>query len=305
LSDFDSDHISVCICTYKRPALLAHALDGVTAQATAQAFSFEVVVVDNDSRRSAERTVRLFQSRSNIKAIYDCEPEQNIALTRNRAIRNASGNLIAFIDDDEYPGREWLLQLYKTLQNSNAHGVLGPVVPEFPPGAPVWLEKGNFFDRRRLLTGTKITNRDARTGNVLFRRDILYEGENWFDPAFGRTGGEDSDFFQRQSDHGRFFVWCDEAVVYEIVLPERWKSSFHLKKYFRIGTNNARFVRSGKMPFGSGVAKNLLAFWGSMVSLPAAFLFGKHVLMRVAIKLAFSAGFLVALSGSSRLQYRD
>lgn len=300
-----ADHISVCICTYKRPALLAQALDGVSAQASGQAFSLEVVVVDNDSRRSAEETVRLFQSRNTIKTIYDCEPEQNIALTRNRAIRNATGDLIAFIDDDEYPRRDWLLQLYRTLRVSNAQGVLGPVLPEFPPGAPVWLEKGNFFDRRRLPTGTSITNRDARTGNVLFRRDILAEEEDWFNPAFGRTGGEDSDFFQRQSDHGRVFIWCDEAVVYEIVLPERWKSSFHLKKYFRIGTNNARFVRSGKMPFGSGVAKNLLAFWGSLVLLPVAFLFQKHVWMRVAIKFAFSTGFLVALSGFSRPHYRD
>ena len=51
------DHISVCICTFKRPEMLAKALESVISQVTASEFSYEVVVVDNDSQRSAEDTV--------------------------------------------------------------------------------------------------------------------------------------------------------------------------------------------------------------------------------------------------------
>ena len=106
--DPKSDHISVCICTFKRPEMLAKALEGVISQVTVSEFSYEVVVVDNDSRRSAEDTVRRFQSTNELKIIYDCEPEQNIALARNRAIQNATGNFIAFMDDDEFPITTWL-----------------------------------------------------------------------------------------------------------------------------------------------------------------------------------------------------
>ena len=100
--------------------MLAKALKDVIAQVTASKFSYEVVVVDNDSRRSAEDTVRRFQSTNELKIIYDCEPEQNIALARNRAIQNATGNFIAFMDDDEYPVKDWLARLYHTMKEYNA-----------------------------------------------------------------------------------------------------------------------------------------------------------------------------------------
>ena len=150
------DHISVCICTFKRPEMLTQTLDGVTSQVTESVFSYEVVVVDNDSRRSAEDTVRRFQSTNELKISYDCEPEQNIALTRNRVIHNATGNFIAFIDDDEYPVKDWLFRLYHTITEYSADGVLGPVLPFFPPEVPQWLKKGNIFDRRRFRTGTRL-----------------------------------------------------------------------------------------------------------------------------------------------------
>ena len=35
--------------------------------------------------------------------------KQNIALARNKAIENAKGDFIAFIDDDEFPLDQWLL----------------------------------------------------------------------------------------------------------------------------------------------------------------------------------------------------
>ena len=46
---------------------------------------------------------------------YDVEPEQNIALARNRAIGNASGEYVALIDDDEFPDKQWLLTLYEAI----------------------------------------------------------------------------------------------------------------------------------------------------------------------------------------------
>ena len=60
-----------------------------------------------------------------------------------------SGNLVAFIDDDECPVGDWLAQLFKTLKRYGADGVLGPVVPDFPTAAPAWLKKGRVFERQR------------------------------------------------------------------------------------------------------------------------------------------------------------
>jgi succinoglycan biosynthesis protein ExoM len=299
------DHVSVCICTFRRPELLRRLLDAIASQRRDARFSFDVVVVDNDAGRSAESLVRELASRTDLEAIYDVEPHRNISLARNRAVRNASGNLVAFLDDDECPVQDWLVRLYDTWRTSGADGVLGPVVPDYPPEAPAWLTAGRFFDRRRLPTGAPISARDGRTGNVLLRRSILTDGEGWFDPAFGRTGGEDSDFFRRQFAGGRVFVWCDEAVAHETVPPDRWSTSFHLKRYWRSGTIDGEWMRAGRIPWIAPVAKSLVVLGAGVPLAPFTLLLQKHVRVRVWQKLAYCGATVAALGGVSLLRDRD
>jgi glycosyltransferase involved in cell wall biosynthesis len=299
-----ADRISVCVCTFRRAALLERLLAVLAVQLTNGTFSYDVVVVDNDRDHSSEEVVRRAARESAIPISYDCETERNISLTRNRAIRNAGGNLIAFIDDDELPAEDWLLHLHRTMKAHTADGVLAPVLPEFPAEAPDWLRKGRLFDRRRHPTGTRITAEDARTGNVLLDRSLFAAGHGWFDPAFGRTGGEDSDFFARQFERGSVFVWCDEAVVYETVPPERWKESFHVKRLWRAGTIDGEWIRAGRLS-PSLFAKNLLLLGICALATPPAFVLPKHLRMRVAQKLAYCGGVVTAFMGVSILRNRD
>src|SRR5213080_4720223 len=104
-------HVSVCICTYKRPHLLERLLDELGNQETGELVTYSIVIADNDASRSAEAVVREFEAGSPISVIYCVEPVQNIALARNKAIENAKGDFVAFIDDDEFPTRTWLLTL--------------------------------------------------------------------------------------------------------------------------------------------------------------------------------------------------
>src|ERR1700722_12982273 len=109
-------HIGVCVCTYKRPELLKRLLTELAGQQTRGLFTYSVAVVDNDRLRSAEAVVRDFAAASTVSVTYDVEPVQNICLARNRAIANASGDFIAFVDDDEFPEKQWLLQLYQAAE---------------------------------------------------------------------------------------------------------------------------------------------------------------------------------------------
>jgi len=299
------DRISVCICTFRRPALLDRLLCALERQIAEEAFTFDVVVVDNDAERTAESTVGAARQRGIIDVRYDCEPEQNISLTRNRGVRNATGTLIAFIDDDEAPVPGWLAALYGTLNTYSADGVLGPVIAEFAPGTPEWIQRGPFFQRRRLATGTAISAKDARTGNLLLHRSIFADGEPWFDPAFGRTGGEDSDFFWRQSRTGRRFVWCDEAAAYEVVPPERCTASYHVKRYLRSGTLDGERMRAGRLASQGAIVRNALIFCGCAAIAPFTLVLRKHISTRVFQKLAYCSGILTAYYGLSLLRYRD
>lgn len=299
-----TDHISVCICTFQRPELLSRALEGVILQVTEDQFTFEIVVIDNDRRRTAEDIVIRHRQNLHLKIVYDCEPEQNIALTRNRAILNASGNLVAFMDDDEYPVNNWLLNLYLSMRRFNADGALGPVLPSVPSEAPAWLLESKVLDRRRFQTGTRLTVRDTRTGNVLLSKSIFIDGATWFDPLFGRTGGEDVDFFRRQFVLGHVFVWCDEAVVYETVPNDRWSASFHIKKFARIGTLNGERLRKSGIPGSIGLMRTAgsVPVWLSMYLL--LLLFGKHYWIRPLLKFAYSFCCVSAYCGFSIIRER-
>jgi succinoglycan biosynthesis protein ExoM len=299
------DRISVCVCTFGRPEMLGGLLEALALQQTVPGFAFDVVIVDNDSRRSAEPVVAAFARRGTVAAMYDCEPERNISLARNRAIRNASGNLIAFIDDDETPQTDWLVRLYATYVSCAPDGVLGPVLPEFPPAAPGWLKKANVFSRRRHATGARIGEGDGRTGNVLLQRRLFVEDGCWFDPAFGRSGGEDSDFFHRQFERGGTFVWCDEAAVAETVPPERWTVSFHVKRLLRAGTTDGELMRAGKLKSDGLVVRNAVILCACVALITPALLLPKYLWVRVAQKLAYSGGVVAAYWGLPLLKHRD
>src|SRR4051812_5167014 len=111
--------IAVCICTFKRLEFLRRLLRALDQQETAGRFTLTVVVADNDAAQSARGVVEEFSNRS-FKLIYCAEPRQNIALARNKALQNAEGDFIAFIDDDEFPADDWLQELLATCEKYRA-----------------------------------------------------------------------------------------------------------------------------------------------------------------------------------------
>jgi len=286
-------HISVCICTYKRPAMLKRLLEELEKQETDGAFTYSIVVVDNDREASASQMVGEFASQSNMAVTYEIEPRQNIPLARNRAVNIAEGNFIAFIDDDELPIQRWLLTLLTTCVQYGVDGVLGPVKPQFDEEPPRWIVKGKFYERARYPTGFVIDRQKGRTGNVLLKKEIFSGLHEPFRPEF-RTG-EDQDFFGRMIEQGRTFIWCNEAIAYEIVPPLRWKRTFMLRRAMLRGTVAVLYEKFGLFD----LVKSMIAVSLYTVILPFAAVLGQHRLMSVAEKLFHHLGAIVAFLGGN------
>ena len=298
------DHISVCICTYKRPQMLVHLLSELQNLKTENVFTYSVVVVDNDSSRSAENAVLSIKEKSKIAIAYYSEPEQNIALARNMAIENAKGDFIAFIDDDEFPEAEWLLNLYKTIKNSRVDGVLGPVRPYYPDGVPQWLIKSKLCERSEHETGTILRWDETRTGNVLLKKNLFDDSKHRFGREFGLSGGEDMEFFKKMFGIGKVFVWCNEAPVFETVPPARWSEIFHKKKNLRIGGLTGEKIRKTPSQWYLFI-KASLALVLYIVALPIAARLGKPIYMRCLCKYAYYNGWLKGFFGYAFNRNRD
>ena len=284
-------HISVCICTYKRPHLLKRLLSELRVQDTGGLFTYSIVIADNDELQSAEAVTLDFAAESHIETRYCVEPRQNIALARNKAVENARGDFLAFIDDDEFPGKRWLLTLFKACNDYDADGVLGPVRPYFDKDPPKWVVKGKFYERPTYRTGLVIDWRKGRTGNVLLRRRIFAPGGQAFRPSF--LTGEDQDFFRRMIEKGHSFIWCSEAMAYEVVPPIRWKRTFLLRRALLRGAVSVVHPAFGPRQ----IAKSVIAVPVYAAALPFALVLGHHRFMTLLVKLTDHLGKLLSLLG--------
>ena len=277
-------HISVCVCTYKRPVLLSRLLRELDHQQTQGLFTYSIVVVDNDYLESARTAISEFMATSTTRITYCTEARQSIALARNKAVENAEGDFVAFIDDDEFPSRRWLLSLFNACETYHVAGVVGPVMRHFDEQPPKWLLKGSFYERPTYKTGLVIDWTKGRTNNLLVRRAIIGRETQPFRPEF-RTG-EDQDFCRRMMERGHVFIWCNEAIVYEVVPPTRWKRSFMVRRAMLQGTASTLHPTFGAWL----IAKSLIAIPLYTVALPAALVFGQHRFMTLLIKLCDHIG---------------
>jgi succinoglycan biosynthesis protein ExoM len=294
------DHITVCVCTYRRPRLLQRLLESLTRQDTSGSFTISVVVADNDAAQSAREVVAEFAATAALEVVYCVEPRQNIALVRNKALECARGELIAFIDDDEFPEEDWLARLREVCDQHSVAGVLGPVKPHFEDDPPAWIINGGFCERPEYITGTILEWWQGRTGNVLFRREILQGVEQPFQPKFG-TGGEDQDFYRRMMERGCVFIWCNEAVAYETVPPARWKRSYMFKRALLRGRNSLKHSKNR----GAMIGKSVVAVPLYLLSLPVTLLGGHHWFMRNSVKLCDHLGRILTLLGINPIWERE
>jgi glycosyltransferase involved in cell wall biosynthesis len=274
----------------------------VDQQRTDGQFAFSILVVDNDSAGTAKEPTCRMAKMSSHRIEYHVEPEQNISLARNKAVLNSSGEFIAFIDDDELPIDEWLYHLFTALHAYHADGVMGPVLPRFRPGTPDWLLKSGICQRPSHTTGTPL--RSGRTGNVLLHRRVFSENRVLFEKEYGRTGGEDCAFFEKQIKNGFTFVWCEEAPVFEDIPPERCRLRFHVAKNLRIGTIAGERMKFGIEPFWGNAIKSsfVLAFYA--IFLPLSAMCPRHLFARFLTNSMYHTGRFLGALGVSIIRDR-
>lgn len=229
--------VDVCVCTFRRPRL-ADTLASIAAQDCDA--KIRVIVADNDDTPSAEPLARATAQRLGLDLDYRHCPARNISLARNCALEAATADWVAFIDDDEIATPGWLAALLARAAETGAEVVLGPVDPIFRQEAPGWLREAGLhatrpvFVRGRILTGY--------TCNALLRRTApAVEGQR-FRLSLGRSGGEDTQFFDSLVRRGATIAYAPDALVTEGVPPERESLGWLLRRRFRFGQSHGALI---------------------------------------------------------------
>jgi succinoglycan biosynthesis protein ExoM len=293
--------ISVCIPTHRREQQLRSLLQDLLQQ---DLLPSQVVVVDNNAAGSARAVVDALRGADcPFELTYAIQPERSIPLTRNMTVALATGDWLAFVDDDERAPRDWLRRLLDCAMAHAAHGVLAPVEPRVPESAPAWIRRGNFYDWPRIATGTTVPRKNLRFGNLMLRGSVVRDLPGPFDPSFALSAGEDVDMLVRLVNAGAKLVWCDEAPVWEPVEPKRLSLRWLLMRGYSGGQAFGWIRTSGTLGSTSlPVRAGLLAQW-SIQLLVAALIgamlwpFARHRSVVWLIRAWANAGKLTALAG--------
>lgn len=149
--------LTVVICTYNGAKRFPEVLEALKVQINTEEFSWEILVVDNNSTDNTPQILQDYQAKwDGIAPLRYClEPKQGAAHARHRAVKDVISPLIGFLDDDNIPASNWVSAAYKFAQEHPQAGALGSYIQgkfeiEPPP---------NF---KRLMPFLAITQRGSK-----------------------------------------------------------------------------------------------------------------------------------------------
>lgn len=300
--------VAICVATYGRPVMLRALLESLAGlRFSGPAPELRVVVVDNDADQGAREVVDAARAALPMPVRYEVEPERNIARARNRSVAAAlqdGAEWVAFVDDDETVDPGWIQALLDAQARYGADVVAGAVRARPGPDAAPWVERSRLFGTAAQPTGTLLTV--AQTSNALVSARLL-RGPDPFDPAFGVSGGSDSQFFIRHQRRGARLVWCQEAVVEEWIPGSRVRAGWILRRAFRVGNCALWAERSMDPGVGQPARRALKA--GARLALGVAQLApaaaqGRAGLVRALWNVSYGTGAVAALLGYRYKEYR-
>jgi succinoglycan biosynthesis protein ExoM len=232
--------IDIAVCTYRRIEL-DRTLGSLAALRLPAGSRAHIIVADNDVTPSAEGRVDAMRSVVPFDITYVHCPASNISIARNACLDHATGDFLAFIDDDETASAGWLSELLATAEATGADAVLGPARAIYLDNAPLWMKKGDFHSTRPVWVRGRIVT--GYTCNVLLRRHATSLTNARFNLALGRTGGEDTEFFANMTRDGGRIAFAPEAWVDDPVPKNRASLSWLARRRFRFGQTHGRLLQ--------------------------------------------------------------
>jgi len=228
--------ISVVLCTYNRADVLRLQLESPVDQTTEGAFTYEIVVVDDASTDNTREVVEEFQANPTVTVRYAEAGGLGVAHARNRAAEEATGEWVAFTDDDQVNEHDWLLHLYDMARKKNADCVGGTRDLRLPCEPPFALTRQlRSILGEKFFPETRIYLRDdmPTTGSVLIRRSA-FDVIGPFDDTLYWSG--EDDLFARRILAAGLVVWfAPKSIVHHIIPEHRLTESYFRWASLRVG----------------------------------------------------------------------
>ncbi|WP_244169847.1 MULTISPECIES: glycosyltransferase [Paenibacillus] len=273
----DVPKISIIICTYNRAALLLKTLQSLLPLENLD--QAEVILVDNSSKDDTAAVVKRFMDTegTDMDIRYILEPVQGLSAARNTGILASKSPLIAFLDDDAIPCRNWITTIVDTFdQKPEVMAMGGKIAPIFESKRPDWLIKPFELPYTIVDLGNRIKEYPKRLhpcGANMAMRKVAFD-ISLFPLELGRKGdsllsGEETWLFNQIESQGHSILYHPQMAVDHFVPANRLTEDWIMKRYYSQGISNAMKsagVKDNLLLLGKTAAKIIYVMADSILS---------------------------------------
>jgi O-antigen biosynthesis protein len=194
--------VSVVVCSHNGARTISDCLEGLRR---VNYPDFEVIVVDDGSTDDTAAIARQFGTR------VIQTPNRGLSNARNTGLAAATGEVVAYLDDDAWPDPDWLLHLVTALSADGCAGAGGPNLPPAGDGAIADCVANAPGGPSHVLLSDHIAEHVPGCNLALWKARLQEIGG--FDPQF-RVAGDDVDIGWRLQQQGWQLAFAPAAVVW-------------------------------------------------------------------------------------------
>jgi O-antigen biosynthesis protein len=193
---------SVVVCTHNGARTVDECLHGL---ARLKYPAYEVIVVDDGSSDDSAEIAR----RHDVRLIST--PNRGLSAARNEGLAAATGEIVAYIDDDAVPDPDWLAFLAAAFADTDHAAVGGPNLPPPTDGERAACVANTPGGPTHVLLSDRVAEHIPGC-NMAFRREAL-EAVGGFDERFC-VAGDDVDICWRVQERGGTIGFHPAALVW-------------------------------------------------------------------------------------------
>lgn len=251
--------VSIILCTWNRSKSLRAVLDDLQTLTVPPGVEWEVLIVDNNSSDDTQAVCRTYVQMDPAKFRYFFEARQGKSFALNTGLENASGDIIAFTDDDVHFDKNWLSEIIKAFAKFDCAGFGGRIVAEWKSKKPAWYVTAGPYRHAAFGAITQFDHGDepfvlntAPFGaNMVFHKSAVQKN-GFFRTDLGSTQSsarivlaEDTEYCRRLMQANEKIFYLPSAVVYHPVEEYRLKKKYLEAWSFHRGQS---FVRVDRVP---------------------------------------------------------
>ena len=235
--------LSVVVSTFNRSEYLRRMLNSLREALIPDGLACEFIVVDNNSNDDTRLVFEEIEQRCKSPIKYVFEHKSGLSYARNRGIREAKGQIIAFTDDDVIVDNHWIQNIDKAFkEHDDVACVGGKILPIWEAPKPSWL-KTRWYDYLALLdygdSAAYMITSNIWGANLAVKSEI-FRKYGLFDSNLGRKpgklyGGEETDFLHRVRNAGEKLLYYPLSIIYHHVPGNRMSKNYFRKWRFDQG----------------------------------------------------------------------